>query len=96
MDVSIKKVADRDGVERFVLVNSDTRKVLTTNDVSEESIRRFFRQLGAVDLLIDDCFERARERFDSNSEPPAAVDQDADTGEDLLFELGLDEEDDVH
>ena len=35
---AIKKVAERDGEDRFVLVNAQTRRVVTANDVSERSI----------------------------------------------------------
>ena len=91
MDVSVKKVGVRGGRDRFVLVNSETRKVVTANDVSEAAVRRFFRQLGADDQLIGECIERARERYGDAPE----VDQERDTvGDgDLLLELGLDDDD---
>jgi hypothetical protein len=96
VDVSIKKVGQRDGQERFVLVNTKTRQVVTANDVSEKSIRRFFRQLKAPDKLIDKCLQRARERYAAESKPVPQVSQTAETteDEDLLFELGLEDDED--
>jgi len=35
VDVAIKKVSERDGKDRFVLVNAKTREVVTVHDVSE-------------------------------------------------------------
>ena len=87
MEVSIKKVGERDGGERFILVNSETRRVISANDIDEAAIRRFFSQLGADDDLIDVCIERARERFNE----PGEDDLTGEDEDDLLFELGLDE-----
>jgi hypothetical protein len=87
VEVSIKKVGERDGVERFILVNSQTRRVISANDVDEAAIRRFFAQLGADGELIDACIERASERFNE----PGEDDLTGDDEDDLLFELGLDE-----
>jgi hypothetical protein len=98
VEVAIKKVGERDGRERFILVNADTRQVVTANDVSETALRKFFRQLGAADHLIDQCIGRARERYASNSDPLHEIDPSADTAEDedLLFELGLEDDDEAH
>ena len=90
MDVSIKKIGERDGVERFVLINSETRRVMTAHDVAEGAIRRFFQQLGASDELIRDCLDRARRRFEQKAAESGELDAEED---DLLFELGLDEDD---
>ena len=95
MDVAIKKVAERDGQERFVLVNAGTREVLTINDVSESTLRRFFKQRGADDELIDECLDRARlQRGESGGQPNVPVNQASETmgDDDLLFELGLDDD----
>lgn len=91
MEVSIKKIAERDGEERFILVNSQTRRVISANDVDEGAMRRFFQQLGADDSLIDECLERARERFLESG--AGSEDLDSEEGDDLLFELGIDEDD---
>lgn len=95
MDVSIKKVGMRDGKERFVLVSTKTRQVVTSADVSEASLRRFFEKRGVQGDLMDRCIERAQQRY-SQAQSAAApkVNQSADTmGEDdLLFELGLDDD----
>ena len=92
MDVTIKKVSQNDGDERFLLVDSVTRKVLTVNDTSEQAIRRFFKKLGAESGLIDQCLERARQRYAEISRAQPVVDDAADTSEDdLLAGLGFDE-----
>jgi hypothetical protein len=93
VDVSIKKVGTRDGKERFVLVSAQTRQVITSADVSEASLRRFFEQRGVRQDLIDRCVERAQQRYAQSAGTPK-VNQSADTmGEDdLLFELGLDDD----
>ena len=92
MDVTIKKVSQNDGDERFLLVDSVTRKVLTINDTSEQAIRRFFKKLGADSGLIDHCFERARQRYAETSQAQPSVDHAADTSEDdLLAGMGFDE-----
>ena len=95
MDVAIKKVAERDGQERFVLVNASTREVLTVNDVSEATLRRFFRQRGANDNLIEECLDRARLKHGSSGRKAnVPVNQASETmgDDDLLFELGLDDD----
>lgn len=92
MDVSIKKVGEVDGVEQFILVNSITRKVLTAREANETAIRRFFEQLGADGHLIDTCLETARTRFDNRHELADSSFEEAGE-DDLLFELGLDEDD---
>ncbi len=94
VDVTIKKVGQRDGKDRFILVNARTRKVLTVDDVSEEALRRYFQEQGAGDELIENVLSSARERYaHSASAADARVDNAADTmdDDDLLFELGLGE-----
>lgn len=95
MDVAIKKVAERNGQERFVLVNPNTREVLTVNDVSETTLRSFFKQRGMSGGLIDECIDRARQRHRTPPDRPGVPVSDAsDTmgDDDLLFELGLGED----
>ena len=93
MEVAIKKVGQRDGAERFVLVNNRTRQVITVRDVSENALRRFFKKRGIPDNAVDASLARARKRYD---EKPARrpVSETADTieGDELLFELGLGED----
>lgn len=93
MDVAIKKVGEREESERFVLVNAKTRQVITTNDVSEGAIRRFFQKKNIKKDLLDRCFERARQRY-AQTANAAKVSESADTmdEDDLLFELGLDDD----
>ena len=91
MNITIKKVGQRDGKDRFILVDATTRKVLTVDDVSEESLRRYFRQQGANVEMIENALSMARQRYAKPS--PAGdgrVDHDADTldDDDLLFDLG--------
>ena len=97
MDVAIKKVGKRDGKEWFVLVSTKTRQIITVKDVTETSLRRFFQKRGVGDDAIDKCIERARQRYAEAAKKPQA-NENADTmGEDdLLFQLGLDEDADVH
>ena len=92
MDVTIKKVSQRDGKDRFILVNANTRRVLTVDDVSEEALRRFFQKRGAGDQLLENALSTARQRY-AQSASAARVDNAADTmdDDDLLFELGLGE-----
>jgi hypothetical protein len=96
VDVSIKKVGMRDGKERFVLVSTKTRQVITIADVSEASLRRFFEKRGVRGDLMDRCVERAQQRYAQSAQSAGTpkVNQSADTmGEDdLLFELGLDDD----
>jgi hypothetical protein len=95
VDVAIKKVAERDGQERFVLVNAITREVLTVNDVSEPTLRRFFEQRGTNGQLLDECFDRARRQHgESSRKANVPVNQASETmgDDDLLFELGLDDD----
>jgi hypothetical protein len=95
VDITIKKVGERDGKERFILVNALTRKVLTVDDVPEEALRRYFRQQGAEDGLIDEALQTARRRYaEMTSAADARVDSAADTmddEDDLLLDLGLDD-----
>jgi hypothetical protein len=97
VEIAIKKVGQRDGKERFVLVSTQTREVITVSDVSETSLRRFFLQRGVTKELIDQCLARARRRYDETASR-SPVDENADTmeGDDLLFQLGLEEDAKVH
>jgi hypothetical protein len=96
VDVTIKKVGQRDGKDRFILVNATTRKVLTVDDVSEASLRRFFRGRGVPDETMAEALATAQERYAQAAEAKQArVDEAADTldDDDLLFELGFGEND---
>jgi uncharacterized protein YfcZ (UPF0381/DUF406 family) len=93
VDVTIKKVSQKDGEERFLLIDSVTRKVLSVNDTSEQAVRRFFARRGAASQLIDRCFERARQRYTETTQSQPSVDQAADTSEDdILAGLGFDDD----
>jgi hypothetical protein len=96
LEIAIKKVGQRDGVERFILVNNKTRQVITVSDVSESSLRRFFSKRAISEDAIKSSFTRARKRYEeaSKSSRRLPVDQTADTieGDDLLFQLGLGED----
>lgn len=96
MDVTIKKIGQRDGEDRFILLDPATRQILTVDDVSERALRRFFRKHGASDALIDEALLTARRRYAKrNTERQEAnVDQAAETIDDtdLLFELGLEDD----
>lgn len=93
MDIAIKKVGQRDGSERFVLINHQTREVITVRDVSERALRRFCQKRGFADELVDASLARARERFESAT-PRKPVSETAETmeGDDLMFQLGLEED----
>lgn len=96
MDVAIKKVSEQDGRDRFVLVNVATREVVTVNDVSEATLRRFFHDREVPDEMLDACLAKAREKYGKKADPPSVpVNEDHETMEDddLLFELGLGEDD---
>ena len=96
VDVAIKKVSERDGKDRFVLINATTREVVTVNDVSEATIRRFFRDKGASNEMIADCLAKARKNYGPGSAKasvPASDAQETMGDDDLLFELGLSEDD---
>lgn len=96
MDVAIKKVSERNGQDRFVLVNAATREVVTVHDVSETTIRRYFHGKGANDETISECLARARKKYgEGTSKASVPVDDAQETmgDDDLLFELGLSEDD---
>ena len=96
MDVAIKKVSERDGKDRFVLVDVTTREVVTVNDVSEATIRRFFRAQGVSNELLTDCLTKARKDYGQRLHKvhvPASDSQETMGDDDLLFELGLIEDD---
>jgi len=93
VDIAIKKVGKRDGHERFVLVNTKTRAVITVKDVTESALRRFFQKRRITDASVNQCLERARQRY-AETTKAAPVNQSSDTmGEDdLLSQLGLDDD----
>jgi uncharacterized protein YfcZ (UPF0381/DUF406 family) len=96
VEVAIKKVSERDGQDRFVLVNATTREVVTVNDVSEATIRRFFRDKGASDEMLADCLAKARKGYSQGAHKAsvsASDGQETMGDDDLLFELGLSEDD---
>ena len=96
VDVAIKKVSERDGKDRFVLVNATTREVVTVNDVSEATLRRFFRDKGASDEMLNSCLVNARKKFGDGTRKasvPVSDAQETMGDDDLLFELGLGEDD---
>jgi hypothetical protein len=97
VDIAIKKVGHRDGTERFILVNNKTRQVITVSDVSEKSLRRFCRERGFSDQTVDNSLARARKRYDETPKK-VPVSETADTieGDDLLFQLGLEEDSNTH
>ena len=93
VEITIKKVGENDGGERFVLVDATTRKVLTVRDTSEKALRRFFEKRGTGAASIDACLRRARERYAATMQTQPVVDQASDTAEDdILSGLGLDDE----
>jgi len=96
VDVAIKKVSERDGKDRFVLINATTREVVTVNDVSEATIRRYFGDQGASEALLTDCLKKARKNYGeptAKASVPASDAQETMGDDDLLFELGLGEDD---
>jgi hypothetical protein len=90
LDVTIKKVGQRAGQDRFILVQFQTRKVLTVHDVSARALRRFFHQRGVAEEVIETCLRVARSRYEQDR-PRSQANEAAETVEDhdLLFELGL-------
>jgi hypothetical protein len=99
VDIAINKVGQRDGVERFVLVSTESREVVTVRDVTEDALRRFFSQLGVTSSFLDQCLTRARERYDrsaKNGRPPVSDTAETREGDDLLLELGLEQDAEVH
>jgi len=96
VDVAIKKVSERDGKDRFVLVNAETRDVVTVNDISKATLRRFFRDKGASDEMFDACLAKACENYGKGARKASVAVSDAQEtmgDDDLLFELGLGEDD---
>ena len=96
MDVSIKKIGQRDGKERFELVDFVSREVVTVNDVSEATLRAYFHKRGVGDDTLDDCFMQARESYEQATASGPPVDNAADSEEedDLLFDVDLSEDGD--
>lgn len=88
MEITIKKVAERNGVERFVLVNPQTREVLTSGDASEPALRRFFAARGVAKVVLDRCLERARDLYAAANSLSTSEDDESDVS-DLLQELGF-------
>ncbi|MBC8354464.1 MAG: hypothetical protein H8E66_20920 [Planctomycetes bacterium] len=96
MDVAIKKVSERDGKGRFVLVNVATREVVTVNDISEGTLRRYFHDNGVGDEAFNACLESACKKYGSRARKESVPVNDAQEtmgDDDLLFELGLGEDD---
>ena len=96
VDVAIKKVSERDGKDRFILVNATTRQVITVNDVSEATLRRFLRDKGASEDLLNDCVAKARKNYGKGTRKasvPVSDAQETMGDDDLLFELGLGDDD---
>ena len=96
VEVAIKKVSERDGKDRFVLANATTREVVTVNDVSEATLRRFFRDQGASEAMLNDCLAKARKAFGEGARKASVPVNDAQEtlgDDDLLFELGLGDDD---
>ena len=93
MNVVVQKVGEKDGVERFVLLNQKTGDVITKNDVSEPTLRKYLLGAGETEKLIDDCLHKARRRYDKSH---ASKDDDADQEglDDIFSEIGLDDETD--
>lgn len=63
MDVRIEKVGERNGQDRFRLVNAGSGAPITVQDNSEETIRKYFRGKGLSKGYLDECFQKARSRF---------------------------------
>ncbi|MCA9121400.1 MAG: hypothetical protein H6822_07715 [Planctomycetaceae bacterium] len=96
VDVAIKKVSERDGKDRFVLINATTREVVTVHDISETTLRRYFADRGTSDAMLTDCLNKARKNYGENARKasvPANDAQETMGDDDLLFELGLGEDD---
>lgn len=84
MKIAVEKCGERNGQDRFVLVNADTGTVITTNDVSEPTLRRFLKSKGNADAMIDECLRKARKRFAKTVDEEESLD-------DFFTEIGLDE-----
>lgn len=74
MDVMIRKVGERDGKERFELVNVQTGDVITSKDASESSVRRYFKGKGLSNKYLDECFQKARARLQESQNGGRATD----------------------
>ena len=86
MKVAIQKVGERDGRERFVLVNYKTHETITVKDVSEPTLRKWLTGKGMDAAAINEGFRKAKKRYDLD----AAENDDTDFDE-FLTEIGLDE-----
>ena len=86
MKVAIQKVGERDGRERFVLVDYKTHETITANDVSEPTLRKWLVSKGMDVAVINESFRKAKKRYDLD----AAGNDDTDFDE-FLNEIGLDE-----
>ena len=84
MNAVVEKIGEADGKERFLLVDQKSGKPLTQKPVSEATMRRYLASVGESEKLIDECFRKARGRYDKSH------DQDDDL-DDILEEIGLDE-----
>lgn len=72
MDVRIEKVGERNGQDRFRLVNASSGAPVTVQDNSEETIRKYFRGKGLSKGYLDECFQKARSRFSPSANGGAA------------------------
>lgn len=91
MDIAIEQIGERDGKERFVLVNVKTKKVITERDVSEPTLRKWLMEKFGDKAMIDKCFDKARKRFKKPAVGSATVDDELDFDE-FLSEIGLEDE----
>ena len=93
MKVVVEKVGEKDGMDRFVLADMATGQVITKKDVSEPTMRKYLKSTGESDKLIDQCFEKARKRF----EKAQMEREDEGELEDIFSEISLEGDgSDVH
>ena len=87
MKVVVEKTGEDGGQERFVLVNQKTGDAIVKSDVSEPSLRKYLSDIGESDKLIEECFRKARKRYDKAKQ--ASGDENLD---DIFSEIGIDDE----
>ncbi len=90
MNVVIEKFGERDGQERFVLLNMKTGDVITKRDVSEKTLRKYLKGIGESAKLIDLGFAKARSRFEKKHNESA--EQEDDELSDIFSEITLEDE----
>lgn len=90
MNVVIEKSGERDGKERFVLLNMNTGEVITKRDVSEVTMRKYLTSIGETSKLIDEGFAKARLRFQKKHDDSVA--QEDDELSDIFSEIALEDE----